>query len=273
MNVLSGQTITKSLIRLFKESIFVTERCAFQTSAVHNRYKKFSKTHRWVPELILQEEITDDPLKPLKTHKTGGRGPDGRVWNRRRAGGDPRLFRVVDTHRSDLGNGEPRIERVLWIMEDPNRSAHIAAVAGGNRKRYILATENMQPGDLITTSCVLTDIPVKPKEGDSYPVGSLPTNTIVHNVEKVPGDGGSIAKAAGSSATITRHVGNQSVIKMPSKVEVQVPNTCMASVGKVSNILHGETPWDNINEKRRAGIKQRSGRYVKKGSVKKMDAP
>lgn len=85
----------------------------------------------------------------------------GRIWNRRRAGGDPKRLRVVDTTRTDL-DGEPRVERVLFIIEDQVRSAHLAAVAGGDRKRYILATENMLSGDLITTSCVLTDIPGEP---------------------------------------------------------------------------------------------------------------
>ena len=33
-----------------------------------------------------------------------------------------------------------------------SRSADIALVAGGNRKRWIIATENMQAGDLIKTS-------------------------------------------------------------------------------------------------------------------------
>lgn len=114
---------------------------------------------------------------------------------------------------------------------------------------------------------------MKAKEGDSYPVGNLPLGTIVHNIERVPGEGGAIAKAAGSSAIITKQVGNHTILRMPSKVEIQVQNTCMASVGKVSNALHAETPWDNINEKRRAGIKQRSGRYIEKGSQRKRDRP
>lgn len=35
------------------------------------------------------------------------------------------------------------------------RSADIALVAGGNRKRWIIATENMQAGDVIKTSGVI----------------------------------------------------------------------------------------------------------------------
>lgn len=36
-----------------------------------------------------------------------------------------------------------------------HRSADIALVAGGNRKRWIIATENMQPEDIIKTSAVI----------------------------------------------------------------------------------------------------------------------
>lgn len=35
------------------------------------------------------------------------------------------------------------------------RSANIAMVAGGSRMRWIIATENMQPGDVIKTSAVI----------------------------------------------------------------------------------------------------------------------
>nr|XP_019946865.1 PREDICTED: 39S ribosomal protein L2, mitochondrial-like [Paralichthys olivaceus] len=43
-------------------------------------------------------------------------------------------------------------EKVVEVRYDPCRSADIAMVAGGNRKRWIVATENMQVGDVIKTS-------------------------------------------------------------------------------------------------------------------------
>lgn len=77
----------------------------------------------------------------------------GRIWNHRRAGGKfDRKLRIVDNKRTDFG-GETIVEKVIYIRYDPLRSAKIAAVAGGSRKRFIVATENMQPGDIITTSC------------------------------------------------------------------------------------------------------------------------
>lgn len=49
---------------------------------------------------------------------------------------------------------------MMFLLEDPVnicvfRSADIALVAGGNRKRWIIATENMQAGDVIKTSGVI----------------------------------------------------------------------------------------------------------------------
>ena len=50
------------------------------------------------------------------------------------------------------------MEQVLEVMEEPNRTAHVALVGSGDKLRYIIATENMKPGDIITTSSELTRI-------------------------------------------------------------------------------------------------------------------
>jgi len=42
--------------------------------------------------------------------------------------------------------------KVLLVKEDDNRSGHIALVAGPLKRRWILATENMKVGDIITNS-------------------------------------------------------------------------------------------------------------------------
>lgn len=53
----------------------------------------------------------------------------------------------------------PLVERVHSIHYDPQRTARIALVASGNQKRWLLATENMKAGDLITTSSEIPRIP------------------------------------------------------------------------------------------------------------------
>lgn len=99
-------------------------------------------------------------------------------------GGHKRRYRMIDFQRLRYEEGappEPFTEKVINVRYDPCRrvrgagsapgpgsragrgplftaagcpcrSADIALVAGGNRKRWIIATENMQPGDSITNS-------------------------------------------------------------------------------------------------------------------------
>lgn len=262
MNVFGKQLLT-NLCQHFKESLIVIERYGFHTSTL-SYTRPYKGTFRYVPILVPQEKITNNPLKALKTHRTGGRGPDGRIWNHRRAGGNTKKMRIVDNKRTDLGNGEPRYERVVYIRYDPCRTANIAAVVSGISKRFIVATENMKPGDLIKTSTEIPEVPVKPNEGDSYPLGALAVNTIVHNIERLPGEGGSVALAAGSSAQIVRKVGGQCVIKMPSGKEMSVALKCMASVGRVSNVQHGTIPIGSAKRLRWFGIRPRSGLRQKK---------
>lgn len=76
---------------------------------------------------------------------------------------------------------------------------------------------------------------VSAKDGDAHPLGALPIGAIVHNVEKFPTLGGDVARAGGTSSTLVRKQGTDCIIKMPSGREMAVDETCMATVGKVSN--------------------------------------
>jgi len=105
---------------------------------------------------------------------------------------------------------------------------------------------------------------VRTKDGDSHPVGSLPLGTLVCCVEKYPGDGGKLARAAGVSALLLRRHDDKCVIRLPSKREIQVSSQCMATVGRVSNIDHNKRILGTAGAKRQLGIKQSSGRWHRK---------
>lgn len=145
----------------------------------------------WKPK----KEMWGYTTEPLPHPQTGGRGPNGiylaycyrihygllswfcltfpgRIWNFRRGGGLKKSYYMVDWYRGGPKDGklnitivqnilywavgEPLSERVVRIMEDKNRTAHLALVIGGERKRWIVATENMKVGDLIQSSQELT---------------------------------------------------------------------------------------------------------------------
>ena len=106
---------------------------------------------------------------------------------------------------------------------------------------------------------------VRPEEGCSYPVGSLPIGTLVNTVERFPGDGGRMARSAGVTASILRKTADGMVIiRLPSKREVMVSEKCTATVGRVSNIYHNKRVIGKAGRNRWLGIRPKSGRWHRK---------
>lgn len=160
---------------------------------------------------------------------------------------------------------KPKEEKVLDVFRCMCRTADIALVAYGKELKYYLATQNMKPGDIIRTHCGIPRIPVTPNEGDSYPLGALPVGTLVHCVEKEPGQGGVYVHSAGTSATILRKDGDDRVvIKVPSKREFSIDKHCMATVGRLSNVLHGETHIGSVQRNRELGNRPATGLWHRK---------
>lgn len=204
-------------------------------------------------------------IKPLNVTNLAGRDPDtGKIVVKGLGGGIKHKYHWIDWKRVGPKEGPPLVERVIQIMIDGCRTAHIALVGRDDKLRYILATENMKAGDLIKTSCEIPRIPVRANEGDAHPLGALPVGTIVNNVEKFPGLGGHYVHAAGSSAKIIRQAGNRVIIQLPSKHEVSLPKECMATVGRLSNVVHGITPIGSAQKLRELGYRPRSGLWHRK---------
>lgn len=162
-------------------------------------------------------------------------------------------------------NVKPKEEKVLEVFQDGCRTSFVALVGSGDELKYILATENMKPGDIIKTHKGIPRNPVRANEGDAYPLGALPMGTIVNCVEKYPGFGGSLIHAAGTSGTIISEDGpDRTVVQVPSKRKFSLDNRCMATVGRLSNILHGSTPIGSAQKNRELGNRPRSGLWQRK---------
>ena len=161
-------------------------------------------------------------------------------------------------------SGPPLVERVLDIFPTRDRSAFVALVAHADIKRYILATQNMKVGDLIRTSGELLRLPIEASEGDAYPIGSLSTGTIVHNVEMTPGMGARYCRAAGSSAVITQRNEQRVIIRLPSKLEISIDERCMVTVGQVSHASKKDEKLSHPVEKRDLGYRPNTGLWHRK---------
>jgi large subunit ribosomal protein L2 len=69
------------------------------------------------------------------------------------------------------------------------------------------------------------------KEGNIMKVIDIPLKTKVNNIESRPGDGGKFIKSSGNSAVISKIVGENVFILMPSKKEKKLHKNCRAVIG------------------------------------------
>lgn len=107
-------------------------------------------------------------------------------------------------------------------------------------------------------------VSVKAKEGDAHPLGALAVGTLVHNVEIFPEEGGKKARAAGTCCQLVRKIGDRCIVRLPSKHEIEVSHNCMVTIGRVSNVDHGDKHIGSPNRMRWLGIMQRSGLWHRK---------
>src|SRR5436190_23222617 len=141
---------------------------------------------------VTKSEPEKSLLAPLK--KSGGRNAYGRITRRHQGGGHKRRYRVIDFKR--LKDGVPA--KVAAIEYDPNRSARSALLHyADGAKSYILAPNGLEVG-----SRVLSGPKAEIRPGNALPLKNIPDGTTVHNVELVPGQGGRIARSAGTSVQL-----------------------------------------------------------------------
>ena len=183
-------------------------------------------------------------LEPLK--KSGGRNNKGRMTMRYRGGGHKRKYRIIDFKRDKDGI----VANVDSIQYDPNRTARIALlVYADGEKRYMLAPNGLQVGQE-----VVSGVGIEPEIGNSLPLGEIPLGTLVHNIELYPGQGGVMARSAGTYAQLTSREGKYAVLKLPSGESRMVLTTCRATVGTVGNTEH------NLEKSGKAGRSRWLGR-------------
>ena len=181
-------------------------------------------------------------LAPVK--KTGGRNNRGRVTVRHRGGGHKRRYRIIDFKRDKSG-----VATIKSIEYDPNRTARIALVLfEDGTKRYIVAPDTVAVGDIVQSG---GSVPVI--TGNSRPLGTLPTGTLVHNIESTPGIGGQIAKSAGAVAQVMAHESGYTLVRLPSGEMRRLLSECSATVGQVSNLDHKNEKLGKAGRNRHRG--------------------
>jgi large subunit ribosomal protein L2 len=196
----------------------------------------------------VREELSGGgPSKRLTKGKkrSSGRNSDGRVTARHRGGGAKRRYRRIDFKRTK--DGVPA--RVATIEYDPNRSANIALLNyADGEKRYILAPQGLKVGDQISSG---EGADISP--GNSLALARIPTGTVVHNVELVPGQGGRLGRAAGTAIQVVAKEGPMVSLRLPSSEVRMVRGECRATVGSLSNTEHQNVKIGKAGRNRHKG--------------------
>ena len=202
------------------------------------------------------EITTDKPEKSLLAPigKSGGRNNQGRMTMRYIGGGHKRRYRIIDFKRDKHG-----VDATVETIEyDPNRTARIALVKyTDGEKRYIIAPEGLKVGQTVRSG-----EGVNVEVGNAMYLSEVPLGTVVHNVEMRPGQGGVLARGAGSYAQLNARDGKYATLKMPSGEVRMVLVTCMATIGSVSNGEHslersgkaGRSRWKGRRPRVRGGV-------------------
>jgi large subunit ribosomal protein L2 len=218
-----------------------------------NRKTKPTSPGRRFATYPLREQLTaTEPERKLTEglRKSGGRNANGRVTARHRGGGAKRRYRQIDFKR--LKDGVPA--KVATIEYDPNRSCYIALLHyADGQKSYILAPAQISVGDEVKSG---PSADIKP--GHALPLGAMPTGTIVHNVEMVPGQGGKLGRAAGASIQLVAKEGEMVTLRLPSSEMRLVRAECRATVGTLSNAEHQNLTIGKAGRNRHKGKRPQS---------------
>jgi large subunit ribosomal protein L2 len=185
----------------------------------------------------------------VRIKRSGGRNNDGKMTMRYVGGGHRKMYRLIDFKRNKLG-----IEGLVKTIEyDPNRTARIALIHyKDGDKRYILAPNGLKVGQKILSGENAT-----PEIGNALFLKDIPMGTLIHNIEMRPGQGGEIARSAGTYAQLAARDGNYAVLKMPSGETRMILINCLATIGTVSNADHNQESLGKAGRSRWMGRRPR----------------
>lgn len=181
----------------------------------------------------------------LSVKNNAGRNAQGKMTVRHRGGGAKKLIRIIDFKRDKIGVPG----RVAAIEYDPGRSARIALIFYvDGEKRYILAPQGLKVDDKIVAA---PDAELK--VGNALPLGSMPSGTVIHNIELEPGRGGKMVRSAGAGAQLMAKEGDYALIRLPSGEMRRVRIGAYATVGQVGNEEHQTLSIGKAGRKRHMG--------------------
>lgn len=135
---------------------------------------------------------------------------------------------------------------IVDIIHDPGRTAPIASVKlSDNKIINMIAPEGLKTGDIIKFNDDKKEIAV----GNMLFMGKIPDGAPVYNIELLPGDGGKLVRAGGSTATVVSHEKDITVIQLPSGAFKRINSDCKATIGVVAGGGRHDKPFLKAGKK------------------------
>lgn len=179
-----------------------------------------------------------------------------RIIQQRRGRGGPPYKSPSHKFRDDAKHiplkkfKEGGIMQILDFVHDPAHTTSLALLITEEfKKRYQLAPQGLKVGDIIEFG-----ESARISVGNLLMLGKIPEGTMVHNIETVPGDGGKLVRTSGSSAFVVAHDHNKkkTIVRLPSKVKMELSFDCRATIGVLSGGGRVEKPFVKAGSKSKA---------------------
>ena len=213
------------------------------------KYRPTTPGQRGMTTYTFEEITRSTPERSLTVtlRRHGGRNVYGRVTVRHRGGGHRRMMRILDYKRDKIGIPAT----VASIEYDPNRTSRLALLSyADGEKRYILAPLDLKVGDTL-----MSGPEAEIRAGNCLPIANIPVGTLIHNIELKQGCGGQIVRSAGGAAQLLGKEGDFAQIRLPSGEVRLVRQVCLATVGTLGNIDHGNVKLGKAGRRRHKGVR------------------
>ena len=193
--------------------------------------------------------------KRLRTQRRGSGGSQYR---------SPSHRHVDDVRLPQFNEGEGV---VMDLIHAPGRTSPLAVIDYNGVSDYQIAAEGVSVGQKVTVGGKVAEA------GNVLALANIPEGTLIHNIEKLPGDGGKFVKTAGASATVVSR-GAVVIVQMPSGDLKEFNPNCRAAVGVIAGNGRADKPFAKSGKKYHT-LKSRSKAYfhVKGVAMNAVDHP
>lgn len=157
-----------------------------------------------------------------------GRNNQGKVTIRSRGGAVKKSYRSIDFLRPIWF----QVGRIVRMEYDPFRNVPILLISCNFLGIYFYI---LKPEGLGMNTSIYSQPDCQVNIGNSLPMTSIPSGTLIHNLEIYKNRGAQFARAAGAFCRIVKKSDNYAIVKLRSGQLKKVSIKCYAVIGKIAD--------------------------------------